>query len=334
MKIKKFRGKSILEVLNKVKKEFGEEAVILDSEQINTEEGQIYEMTAAIEEEEVIIKNSLPKVETKLANNEQKFEDYIKHEIAEIKRMLSNILNPQLKNINYLNLIEKGIPPFIAKELITTNSDLLEFVSKKLKEKGSVSNSKYQVFIGDSGTGKTTNIFKLAVWYKYKYHAKVLVISLDNYKIGNNFQTKRLAELLEIDFKILDLEELKEIESILTKYNYVLIDTPSLEKRLMINDLEDLILKMPFLRFQWVVRATEHYEYILKLWEKIEKFPVEGIFLTFIDKISNSMPLFWILDSRIPPITFISNGERLPEDILKAEEEIIKKLLLKNILNV
>ena len=56
MRIKKFRGKSILEVLNKVKKEFGEEAVILDSEQINTEEGQIYEMTAAIEEKEVIIK--------------------------------------------------------------------------------------------------------------------------------------------------------------------------------------------------------------------------------------------------------------------------------------
>ena len=54
----------------------------------------------------------------------------------------------------------------------------------------------------------------------------------------------------------------------LTKYNYVLIDTPSLEKRLMINDLKDLILKMPFLRFQWVVRVTEHYEYILKLWEK------------------------------------------------------------------
>ena len=49
MRIKKFRGKSILEVLNKVKKEFGEEAVILDSEQINTEEGQIYEITAAIE---------------------------------------------------------------------------------------------------------------------------------------------------------------------------------------------------------------------------------------------------------------------------------------------
>ncbi|MCD6548905.1 MAG: hypothetical protein J7K10_05495 [Thermodesulfobacterium sp.] len=336
MKIKKFRGKTILEALKKVKKEFGEEAVILSSEQIKTEEGTICEITAAIEEEEIKIKDNFQNFNTKAGKSECKFEDYhsIKEEILEIKKMLKQILNSQFKDISYLNLVEKGIPPFIAQKLSTANPNLTEFISKALKQKGSVPNSKYQVFIGDSGSGKTTNIFKLATWYKYKHDAKVLVVSLDNYKVGNNYQTKRLAELLEVDFEILDLEELKEVEPILDKYNYVLIDTPSLEKRLLINDLEDLILGMPFLRFQWVVRATEHYEYILKQWEKIEKLPVEGILLTFVDRVYNSLPLFWILDERIPPITFISNGERLPEDILKAEENIIKKLILKDIVNI
>lgn len=334
MRIKKFRGKTILEALNNVKKEFGEDAVILSSEQVKTEEGTIFEITAAIEEEEVKIRNNPQIFEARLKESYGEIKDYLKEEISEIKKMLSQILNPQPENKNYLDLIEKGVPPFIAKELSKSDPDLTEFISKALKEKGSVPNSKYQVFIGDSGTGKTTNVFKLAVWYKYKYDAKVLVISLDNYKVGNNFQTKRLAELLEVDFEILDLGELKEIEPVFAKYNYILIDTPSLEKRLLISDLEELILKMPFLRFQWVVRATEHYEYIFRQWGKLEKFPVEGIFLTFVDKVYNSLPLLWILDSRIPPITFISNGERLPEDILKAEEEIIKKLLLKNILNL
>lgn len=334
MRIKKFKGKTILEALNKVKKEFGEDAVILASEQIKTEEGTIFEITAAIEEEEIKIKNNSKIFEIQAEESHSDIKDYLRKEISEIKKMLSQILNPQPKNKEYLDLIEKGVPPFIAKELSKANSDLAEFISKAIKEKGSVPHSKYQVFIGDSGTGKTTNVFKLAVWYKYRYDAKVLVISLDNYKVGNNFQSKRLAELLEVDFEILDLDELKEIEPVFAKYNYILIDTPSLEKRLLISDLEELILRMPFLRFHWVVRATEHYEYILKQWEKIEKFPVEGIFLTFVDKVYNSLPLLWILDSRIPPVTFISNGERLPEDILKAEEEIIKKILLKGILNL
>ncbi|PMP65329.1 MAG: hypothetical protein C0190_06875 [Thermodesulfobacterium geofontis] len=334
MRIKKFRGKTILEALNNVKKEFGEDAVILASEQVKTEEGTIFEITAAIEEEEVKIRSNLKVFESKVEESYSDIREYLKNEVSEIKKMLAQILNLQPENKEYLDLIEKGVPPFIARELIKANPDLTEFISKAIKEKGSVPHSKYQVFIGDSGTGKTTSIFKLAVWYKYKYNAKVLVISLDNYKVGNNFQTKRLAELLEVDFEILDLEELKEIEPVFAKYNYILIDTPSLEKRLLISDLEDLILKMPFLRFQWVVRATEHYEYVLKQWEKIEKFPVEGIFLTFVDKVYNSLPLLWILDSRVPPVTFISNGERLPEDILKAEEETIKKLLLKGILNL
>jgi len=333
MRIKKFRGKTILEALNKVKSEFGEEAVILASEQLKTEEGMICEITAAIEEEEVKIKDNFQYRSLRFEKDEDEFKDYISKEISEIKMMLKETLNPQLKDINYLKLIEKGVPPFIAKTLSSTNSNLAEFISKALKEKGSVPNSKYQVFIGDSGTGKTTNIFKLAAWYKYRHKAKVLVIDTDNYKVGNSFQTKRMAELLEIDFEILDIEELEKIEPVFAKYNYVLIDTPSLEKRLFINDLEEMVFKMPFLRLQWVVRATEHYEYIFRMWAKIEKLPVEGIFLTFVDKVYNSMPLFWILDSRIPPITFISNGERLLEDILKAEEETIKKLLLKSIAN-
>ncbi len=333
MRIKKFRGKNILDALDKIKKEFGESAVILNSEQIRTEEGTMYEITAAIEEEEISIKNTLDMNTDSDQNfiDKEKAQDLLKEEIAEIKKMLKVLLEPNFKDSKYLEWIEKGMPPFIAKELIHTDSDLAEIILSKLKEKGSVPNSKYQVFIGDAGVGKTTNIFKLAIWYKCKYNSKVLVINLDNYKVESNFQTKKLAELLEIEVENLTLEEVKEIEPVLSKYKYVLFDTPSLGKRLLISDLENLIIQMPFLRFRWVVRAVDHYQHILNQWNLLKRFPVEGILLSFVDKIFNGLPLFWILDNSLPPITFISNGERIPEDILKAEEEIIKKILLKTL---
>ncbi len=331
MRIKKFRGKNILDALDKIKKEFGEAAVILNSEQIRTEEGTVYEITAAIEEEEIVIKN-IPDINIDfIENNKERVEYYLKQELTEIKNMLKNLLEPNLKDGRYLEWIEKGMPPFIAKEIINKNSDLAEIILSKLKEKGSVTNSKYQVFIGDAGVGKTTNIFKLAVWYKYKYNSKVLVINLDNYKVESNFQAKKLAELLEVDFENLTLEDIKEIEPVLDKYKYVLFDTPSFGKRLLISDLENLVIQMPFLRFKWVVRAIDHYQHVLTQWNLLKRFPVDGILLSFVDKISNGLPLFWILDNNLPPIIFISNGERIPEDILKAEEEIIKRILLKNL---
>ncbi|WP_028840751.1 hypothetical protein [Thermodesulfobacterium hveragerdense] len=328
MKIKKFRGRTILEALNQVKKEFGEEAVILSSEKVKTPEGDFFEITAAIEETEV------PVVSTTIEDKKPEslshpFDQGLKKDLEEIKYLLKEVLHPRLRDATYLKYLERGIPAFIAKEMVEKSLDLPKYISVKIKEKGVVPHSKYQIFIGEGGVGKTTNIFKIAVWYKYKYEAKVLVLSLDTYKIGGAFQTKRLAELLEIDFDIVDIEDFKEIAQSLNKYDYILVDTPGLNKKFSTLDLEELAQRLPFLRFQWVVKATEHFEFGLRLWEKIEKLPVEGVFLTFTDKIKNSLPILWLLESNLPPLTFISNGERVPEDLLKAEEEVLVKLFLR-----
>ncbi len=329
MKIKKFRGKSILEALAQVKKEFGEEAVILSSEKVKTEEGDFFEITAAIEEDEVEIKAS----ESVFTGNtaKEREERSIEKDLREIKDMLRKVLSPQLKNERYVEFLEKGVPAFIAKQLAENDFNLQEYVKNKLKEKGSVPNSKYQVFIGDSGSGKTTNIFKLAVWYQARYNASVLVLSLDTYKVGGMLQAKRFAELLELDFEILSLEDFKEVGGSFTKYDYILIDTPGLDTKFGENELEELSLEMPFLRFVWVFKATEHYEYGLRLWRFLERLPIDGIFLTFTDKVKSGLPMLWLLDHNLPPITFISTGNRIPEDIQRGETGILESLFLRGI---
>ena len=74
-----------------------------------------------------------------------------------------------------------------------------------------------------------------------------------------------------------------------------------------------------------------YYGYALKFWEKIAKLPVEGIFLTFTDRIFNSLPLLWLLDVKLPPITFLSTGKRIPEDISRGEGRILKNFFLRGI---
>ncbi|RKX57651.1 MAG: hypothetical protein DRP29_08080 [Thermodesulfobacteriota bacterium] len=324
MKIKKFTGKNIAEALSKVRKELGEDAVILDSIKIKRNGTTYYEIVAAIDEQDIEL--SLPQTYQQGENINNK----IIEELKDIKNLIQKALQPQLKNWDYLKYLEMGIPYMVAKEMIEKGLTLSEFIEEKIKEKGAIPNSKYQVFIGENGAGKTSGIFKLAIWYKCNYKANIIIISLDNYKVGSHFQSKRLADLLEIDFEILDIRDFKEIAGALNKYDYVLVDTPGLEE-FWIDELRNLVETLSFLRFQWVIKATEHYEYALKFWEKIAKLPVEGIFLTFTDRIFNSLPLLWLLDVKLPPITFLSTGKRIPEDISRGEERILKNFFLRGI---
>jgi flagellar biosynthesis protein FlhF len=80
-----------------------------------------------------------------------------------------------------------------------------------------------------------------------------------------------------------------------------------------------------------VVKAIEHYTTALRCWKFLEGLPVEGIFLTFTDRLLSGYSLLWLLDSKVPPINFISMGERVPEDILRVDKEHLIKLFLKGI---
>lgn len=325
MKIKKFKGKNITEALSKVKEEFGEEAVILNSERVTEGKEVYYEITAAVEEKEV----EIPQKEIEEIGR----WEYFKKELTEIKILLKRALsyNYHHEDNEYFRWIEKGVPPFIAKEVAKEKIPWSEYVLKKLNEKGVLPHSKVQIYIGEAGVGKTSNIFKIATWYKSRKKAKVFILSLDNYKVEAIFQVKRIAELLEFDFKIADLEEFSTILNSGINYDYILVDLPALGRGILIEELEELYLKMPFLRFQWVIKATDHYKWALMTWERIKKLPVEGILLTFVDKVIESYPLLWLLDSQLPPINFISTGDRLPEDLIRPEKDYLLKFFLRGL---
>ncbi len=341
MKIKKFTGKSIVDALNKVKKEFGDSAVILNSEKIKTKDGCFYEITAAIDEEDIIFEPEFIRVreeaekeiavEEKSDTEEKEDLKFLKKEILEIKNILNQAFSNKIADVRYLELLEKGTPPFVAKEIVLKNLRISDFIKKGLEEKGVVPNSRCQLFLGEAGVGKTTAVFKLAAWYRYTKNSRVMVISLDNYKVGGNYQAERMAEFLELDFEALDIDTFKEILPALKAYDYILIDTPGLGNKFWIDDLEILSRELTSLRLFWVVKAIDHYATALRCWKLLEKFPVEGVFLTFTDRVLMGYSLLWLLDPKIPPINFISTGERVPEDIARADKEQLIRLFLKGI---
>ncbi|MCS7199015.1 MAG: hypothetical protein N2327_06710 [Caldimicrobium sp.] len=334
MRIKKFRAKNMIEALRKVKEEFGDEAVILDSGKVREENQEFYEVVAAVEEREIEISsnsNSLSHsyaLEVGMSN----YREILK-ELQDIKNLLKVLATDKKDVSGYLEV--EGVPGDLAQKIYAFNGDLREFLRYSWRSKGVNPLSRVQVFVGEAGVGKTTGLYKIAFWFKYYRKQKVAVIETDNYKVGAKEQAQRLSNLLDIPIYVTDWEELgRHLDVLLERHDFLFIDTPSLGKKFYFQELTEIYNHYPSFRFYWVVRSTDYWDHNLEIWEGLKSLPVEGLILTFIDKYLKGYRLFWLLYEDIPLPVFISRGERIPEDIEKINEDKWLELLTRGVKEV
>ncbi len=333
MRIKRIRAKDMVSALRKIKEELGEKAVILDSGKVKEDGMEFYEVVAAIEEIEIERELSFPEPhqEDKHLSFPKNFYRDLKKDLEEIKKIIKGLV-PGDKSSLFYSLIKEGVPEDIIEEIEKSSQALEVFITNSLKKKGVSPRSPLYVFIGEPGVGKTTTLFKLAFWTKVHKKAQVAIVSVDNYKIGGREQSQKLSQLLEIPYYQSDWEDLKNFyEELTARYQWILVDTPSLDKKFSLYDLYEVFQYCSFLRFYWVVRVTEHSENILSLWENLKNLPVDGLILTFLDKLVKGYKLFWILKEDIPLPLFGGTGERIPEDLEALEIKGLLNLFLKGI---
>ncbi len=323
MRIKKFRAKSMIDALRKVKSELGEEAVILDSGKIRENGEEFYEVVAAVEERGEELKLGMAEEDPyRFAPWEE-----LKRELCEIKSVLRELRREGKEY--FWQLRSKGIPEGVAREIMGYNGTIQDYIRERIRAKGVSPPSRIQIFIGEGGVGKTTGLFKVAFQLRHLRKKAVTVLSLDNYKVGAREEAQKLAQLLEIPLVVGDLEDLGRFLSLLESQDFLLVDTPSLGKRFTPQELAEIYKLNPSIRFNWVVRATDDGEANLALWEELKGLPIDALFLSFVDRKIKGSKLYWILQKDLPPVAFISRGERIPEDLEIAGEESLLRILLR-----
>ena len=240
----------------------------------------------------------------------------------------------QAEKILNANDISEPLFSFILKDFPLDQKVEMETASRIMDAamiKNDISN-KFQVLLGPTGSGKTTTCAKLAINYK-SAGKSVFIISLDSYRVGSFYQIQKLTDALQIPLRTVSDEALfasalKEAQDC----DVVLIDTMGIGR----ND-DELNLKLKGMlnllnransEFTFVSSATTKISDLESLYSVYSSYmKIDSMIASKVDECSTIGTLLSFSFKHKLPFSYITNGQRVPEDIEKAESISILRYL-------
>ncbi len=326
MKVQKFRARTSMEALAKVKEALGEEAVILSTRRVKEGGKWLYEMTAAVD---------FDPPEPSLPPRREGFS-LVLRELEELKALLKGLEASMAPRSTFFELlVHQGVPPLVLKNFSANGDFNKEGFLKQLKARvtqrvDTAKLAKVLVYFGPAGVGKTTSLVKLAARLRFNGH-KVALLSLDTVRVGAREQISRFAELLDLPLRFSRPEEFGPTLKELASWDYVLVDTPALSPSFSEKNLRELAETSPRVSLSLVLRACEAPQNVFSLWQRLKVLPVASLVLTHVEAMGCGGPLFWLFLPGLPPVRFLSTGDRVPEDFEQATPKRLMGLLLHNL---
>lgn len=357
MNIRKFTAANSGEAMKMVKKEMGDDAVIIRTKTVPFEIGSTgkkrrgVEVTAAVDYE-------ASKSTKDLTGAGDEIKD-LAREIKEIKEAIfcadaGSILNPEFyfdqnlrERYNYFkvfglnrNLIKELMEedrPEMTREKNHTSSELQNTLLKVLTRikvdnfKDRDDRRRIFAFIGPTGVGKTTTLAKLAAGSAIEKGMKSALITLDTFRIAAAAQLEAYARIMGIPMEVaVGVKELNRIIDKYDDYDRIYIDTagrsPNMDRGN--NELMKLFSENGDITAFLVLSATSHFKNMLKTSERFENLPFKSYIFTKLDETDDISPMINFLISKQKPVSYFTTGQQVPEDIEFASKRKMASLLL------
>ncbi len=252
-----------------------------------------------------------------------------------LQRMLSSGLSPEFVS----GLVEelKTFGPETAEGRAPENG--LSYLKLKLMEAVEVTGpelagTKIWSFIGPTGVGKTTTLAKLAAHFSLRFNQKITLVTIDTYRIGALQQLRTYARILKLPLEIARSRE--ELEEIIQKNNHqdlLLIDTAGRNPNQpgKMEELKNFLAADPRVENHLVLSATTKDLDLAKIVQRFSLLPIYSYIFTKIDETEEYTSLFNQLIRFKRPLSYLTNGQRVPEDIELATKGRVASLVLNRI---
>lgn len=190
------------------------------------------------------------------------------------------------------------------------------------------------VFLGPTGVGKTTTIAKLASLFTLDKKKKVALLTADTYRIAAAEQLRTYANILKVPFRIIYTEE--ELETAVMdfmEYDYIFIDTAghshqNKEQKENVGGIIDVIDKLAEKEIFLVLSATTKYRDLLEITDVYKEISSYKLIFTKLDETSAHGNLLNIRLHTQSPLSYVTCGQNVPDDIeVFNPQKTVKRLL-------
>ncbi|WP_026508751.1 flagellar biosynthesis protein FlhF [Butyrivibrio sp. MC2013] len=249
--------------------------------------------------------------------------------------MLENEVDERYAN-ELTDEVEKFARPGLPLEYTLSNvyqKMILKF-GKPEEIEASKNGTKALIFIGPTGVGKTTTIAKLASLLSITKGKKVALITLDTYRIAAAEQLRTYSGILKIPFKIVySPEEMALAIAGFKDMDFILVDTAGHSVR---NDEQkdntqafvEALQKVCDTDIFLVMSATTKYRDLIEISDAYKDMFDFKLIFTKMDETSFAGNLYNIKLHTGAPMSYITNGQNVPDDIAVFDPQMIVKSLL------
>lgn len=182
------------------------------------------------------------------------------------------------------------------------------------------------VLVGPTGVGKTTTIAKLAAMYGAvadpSYDVRILTI--DSYRIGALQQIEKYGEIMNIPVNAIEsAQEMRKQLDLHHDADFIFVDTIGKSP----NDLTKLAEVNQLVRaaggeVHLAVSATTKRSDICDILRQFEPFNYQAVVVTKMDETSSVGGILSALGERQKSVSFVTDGQSVPQDIERARKEI------------
>jgi flagellar biosynthesis protein FlhF len=179
-------------------------------------------------------------------------------------------------------------------------------------------------FVGPTGVGKTTTIAKLAAAKALSERQRVALITLDTYRIAAAEQLKVYGNI--IGTPVLVASDRTELHRALREtgdYDVVFIDTAGRCHRSPepMRELQGFFSLPQPLEIHLVLSATTREEEAEEMIRQFSLLPLHSLLFTKLDESGSLGGLLNLLLRTAKPVSYLTTGQRVPEDVEVATPE-------------
>ena len=185
--------------------------------------------------------------------------------------------------------------------------------------------------VGPTGVGKTTTIAKLAANFRLKEKRRVGLITVDTYRIAAVEQLRTYADIIDLPMHVVATpREMRETVAKMSHLDLILVDTAgrSPKDEVRLQELKAFLAEADADEVHLVLSSMTGSRTLEQTAEQFATVGTTSLILTKLDEVSSPGNVLPMLRTSGLPLSYLTDGQNVPDDIQIADAHRLAKLIL------